>query len=112
MKPRYGPVEAIKDWQGEILEYYGYSEVALDSSSYQVTFSGSSSDGNDRFSLYRSAELTDSSGFDYFIVTNPRISDASAIKTIRMYRGSTPSDPNAYNAKSLLTVMGPAINLK
>jgi hypothetical protein len=112
MKPRYGPVEALKDWQGITYNYYGYSEVPLDSTSYQVTFTGSSADGNDRFSLYRAAELTDSCGFDYFIVTNPRISDASAIKTIRMYKGQTPQDPNAYNEKSLLAVMGPNISTK
>ena len=105
----YGPVRTFTRWDGNS-RVYGYSEVPIDSTSYQVTFTGDSPDGNDLYSLYHAAELTDEHGFDYFIVTNPRSSEGSASKTIRMYKGTAPSDnASAYNAKSMLSVMGPSI---
>jgi hypothetical protein len=108
--PKYQPSGLFSSRWDRPSYYYGYSEVQIDSTSYQVTFTGDSPDGNDRFSLYHAAELTDTHGFDYFIVTNPRTNDGSATKTIRMYKGNTPTDnPSAYNAKSMLSVMGPTI---
>ncbi len=110
-KTIYSPYHPITNAFGQAYAYYGYSEVPIDSTSYQVNFTGDSPDGNDRYSLYRAAELAEEHGFDYFIVTNPRTNDGSATKTIRMYKGPTPTDnPSAYNAKSMLAVMGPTIN--
>ncbi len=105
----YGPVRTFTRWDGNS-RIYGYSDVPLDSTTYQVTFTGDAPDANDRLSLYRAAELTDQHGYDYFIVTNPTRAEGSAIKTIRMHRGSMPPDnPNAYDAKSILATMGTAI---
>jgi len=103
----YGPYRNFT-WADQTFSY-GYSEVALDSTSYQVSFADIDHAEADRLSLYRSAELTDQHGFDYFIVSGT--SGGSATKTIRMYKGDTPTDnPSAYNAKSMLTTMGPTIN--
>jgi len=89
----------------------GYSEVQLDSITYQVTYEYPTAGEAERFALYRAAEVTNQHGFDYFVVTDSRATDASVIKTIRMYQGNEPSDnPSAYNANSMLTVMGPKIN--
>jgi hypothetical protein len=109
--PTYGPYRNIFNFWASQNINYGYSDVQLDSTSFQVTFTGDSPDVNDRYSLYHAAELTDAHGFDYFIVTNPRTNDGSASKTIRMYKGTTPTDnPLAYNAKSMLAIMGPTVN--
>ncbi len=54
-------------WDG----HTGYSEVALDSTTWQVTFCGNNNTSDDvvnRYALYRSAELTSQRGFDYFVV--------------------------------------------
>ena len=54
-------------WTG----HTGYSEVPLDSSTWQVTFSGNNNTTDDvvnRYALYRGAELTTQHGFDYFVV--------------------------------------------
>jgi hypothetical protein len=142
-------------WDGQA----GYSEVALDSSTWQVTFCGNNNTSPavvDRYALYRSAELTAQHGFDYFVVFNNN--DAAAVtktvshnntqqtkiehtidpqtgrsvpvavttnsgsstvtteashtvtKTIRMFAGARPADdPNAYDAKSMVTMMAPSI---
>jgi hypothetical protein len=95
----------------------GYSEKPIDSVTYQVTYWSRNSDDADRYDLYRSAELTNQHGFDYFVVSDSRpnddadLSEYEVTKTIRMYKGDTPTDnPSAYNAKSMLAVMGPTIN--
>jgi hypothetical protein len=106
--PAYTPL-VRNSWNGITR---GYSEVKLDSNTYQVTYADYySTDEADRFALFRSAELTDQNSFDYFIVTDSRADAGSATKTVRMYKGATPTDnPSAYNAKSMLAVMGPTIN--
>jgi hypothetical protein len=56
-------------WDG----HTGYSEIPLDSTTYQVTFCGNNNTTDEivnRYSLYRSAELTSQRGFDYFVVLN------------------------------------------
>jgi hypothetical protein len=95
----------------------GYSEKPIDSVTYQVTYWSRNSDDADRYDLYRSAELTNQHGFDYFVVSDSRpndnadLSEYEVTKTIRMYKGETPTDnASAYNAKSMLTVMGPTVN--
>ena len=50
---------------------YGYSETALDSVTWQVTFAGNENtklDIVDRYALLRSGEFTIEKGYDYFIV--------------------------------------------
>jgi hypothetical protein len=62
--------------------------------------------------------LHDPANRTFSTVTNPSHSRSvytevaySETKTIRMYKGDTPTDnPSAYNAKSMLAVMGPTIN--
>ena len=67
-------------WDG----HTGYSEIALDSTTWQVTFCGNNNTSDDivnRYALYRSAELTDQRGFDYFVILNDN--DVAAItKTV------------------------------
>jgi hypothetical protein len=61
------------------LGMYGYSEQPMDSSTYQVTYAGDNTmppDLVDRYALYRSAELTVSKGYSYFVVIDKQ-SDAS-----------------------------------
>jgi hypothetical protein len=107
----YGPVRTIRSDFMDPENKYGYSEVQLDSITYQVSFADPSAAEAERFALYRSAEITNQHGFDYFAVTDSRDDGNSVIKTIRMYKGDTPTDnPSAYNAKSMLAVMGPTIN--
>ncbi len=56
-------------WDG----HTGYSEIPLDSTTYQVTFCGNNNTTDEivnRYALYRSAELTSQRGFDYFVVLN------------------------------------------
>lgn len=63
---KYAPVSG-SFWTGQT----GYSEVPLDSSTWQVTFSGNNNTTDEvvnRYALYRSAELTTQRGFDYFVV--------------------------------------------
>ena len=71
---------------------YGYSEVPLDSSTYQVTYTGDytqPSDLVDRYALYRSAEVTVSKGFDYFVVMDGQ-ANASAVTNV-MQNAGTPT---------------------
>ncbi len=143
------------------LKMYGYDEMPMDSTTYQVTYNG---DDNtpaevvDRYALFRSAELTVAKGFTYFIVMdgtantntstttlpgaethNTSIEHAldpqtgqmipvgvttthrdymtmthtahTVTKTIRMYKGERPSDnAHAFDAQSMISVMGPAIS--
>jgi hypothetical protein len=63
---KYAPVSG-SFWTGQT----GYSEVPLDSSTWQVTFAGNNNTTDDvvnRYALYRGAELTTQHGFDYFVV--------------------------------------------
>jgi hypothetical protein len=56
------------------LGHYGYSELPLDSTRYEVTFTGdydTPTQTVDQYALYRSAELTVDHGFDYFISSTP-----------------------------------------
>jgi hypothetical protein len=56
-------------WDG----HTGYSEIPLDSTTWQVTFCGNNNTTDEivnRYALYRSAELTSQRGFDYFVVLN------------------------------------------
>ncbi len=100
---------------------YGYSEVQEDSTRFQVTFAANYQTPTqtvDQYALYRCAELTVQRGFDYFIVLHSKNStyllgrrrEPSTTKTIRMFLGESPKrNPNAYDAKTLLGVMGPSI---
>lgn len=147
------------------LKMYGYSELPMDSSTYQVTYAGDNTmppDLVDRYALYRSAELTVAKGFNYFIVMDGTANANSstytsttpgaethttsiehdmdpqtgkmipvavttsnqdystmtmtstfhtATKTIRMFKGERPGDnAHAYDAKSMISVMGPTIS--
>ncbi len=63
---KYAPVSG-SFWTGQT----GYSEVPLDSSTWQVTFAGNNNTTDDvvnRYALYRAAEITTQRGFDYFVV--------------------------------------------
>jgi len=137
----------------------GYSEIPLDSTTYQVTFCGNNNTSDEvvnRYALYRSAELTDQRGFDYFIILNDNdVADITktvnhngqqqtqiehkvdpqtgrvvpvavtttnntstvttqaahtVTNTIRMFTGQRPADnPNAYEAKAMVTMMASSI---
>jgi hypothetical protein len=144
---------------------YGYSDMPLDSTTYQVTYAGDQTvpaDLVDRYALYRCAELTTSKGFNYFVIldkdadanttttstttpgaethnttiehdidpqtgksipvavtttnqdymtTTSSSTTHTVMKTIRMFKGERPGDnANAYDAKSMVSVMGPTIS--
>lgn len=114
-------------------DVYGYSDEPIDATTYQVTFAGNTATSPvvvNRYALFRAAEVTVSKGFDYFVVMNTEddvskhtvgmISETqlssttykehTSTKTIRMFKGTPPADnPQAYDAKSMLNVMGPTI---
>jgi len=139
-------------------DHTGYTESPIDSTTYEVTFTGNPSTSPDvvsRYALYRSAELTVEKGFDYFVVLDRENSSSTVIstgapmtvsgapvyginpatggttttttttttqsiysgtshsttKTIRMFKGQRPGDnAMAYDAKSMVSVMGPTIS--
>jgi hypothetical protein len=103
------------------LGHFGYSELPIDSTRYEVSFTGdydTPTQTIDQYALYRSAELTASRGFDYFIVEHTRhwnmnyrhrVQLVTTYK-MRMYHGERPqNNSNAYDAKEMLSVMGPTI---
>ena len=70
------------------LGMYGYSEMPMDSTTYQVTYNGDNTTPPeivDRYALYRSAELTVAKGFNYFIVM-----DGTANASSSTYSSTTP----------------------
>jgi hypothetical protein len=103
------------------LGHYGYSELPIDSNRYEVTFTGNYDTPTqtvDQCALYRSAELTVNRGYDYFIVEHTRhwsMSFHHRIELVttykmRMYHGTRPDrNSNSYDARSMLTAMGPTI---
>ncbi len=103
------------------LGHYGYSELPIDSSRYEVTFTGNwdtPTQTVDQYALYRSAELTVDHGFDYFIVEHTRHwtmkykhrTELVTTYKMRMYHGTRPDrNSNSYDAKSMLAVAGPTI---
>ena len=100
---------------------YGYSELPLDSTRYEVTFTGdynTPSETVDQYALFRSAEITAAHGYDYFVVEHTRHRSqvyhhrTQLVTTykMRMYHGTRPEDnPNSYDAREMLTVVGPTI---
>jgi len=103
------------------LGHYGYSELPIDSTRYEVTFTGdydTPTETIDQYALYRSAELTVNHGFDYFIVEHTRHFNMShhhrvqlvTTYKMRMYHGMRPDrNSNAYDAHQMLSVAGPTI---
>ncbi len=103
------------------LGHYGYSEVQVDSTRFEVTFAANyqtPSQTVEQYALYRCAELTAQRGYDYFVVTHTKNStyllghrhEPSTTKTIRMFMGESPKrNSNAYDTKTLLGVMAPSI---
>ncbi len=60
------PYQALKDG-------YGYSDQLLESNRFRVTFAGNSQTSRntvENYLLYRAAEVTVKSGFDYFIIAD------------------------------------------
>ncbi len=114
-------------------DMYGYSDEPIDATTHQVTFAGNTATSPvvvDRYALFRAAEVTVSKGFDYFIVINTEddvskhtvgtvsetqlssttYKEHTSTKTIRMFKGTPPAaNPQAYDAKSMLNVMGSTI---
>ena len=102
------------------LGHYGYSELPLDSSRYEVTFTGNyntAPETVDQYALFRSAELTVAHGFDYFIVEHTRHKsirfhhkdEMMTIDKIRMMKGDAPKRSNVYDAHEMIAVAGPTI---
>lgn len=71
----------------------GYSEIKLTSDQYIVSFKGNGSTGSDTvraYVLYRSAEITLSDGYDYFLVIEGGIgSSVSTYTSSGSYQSST-----------------------
>lgn len=98
----------------------GYSEAQIDENTYRVNFEGngySSKDQVENMLLYRSAELTNEKGFDWFVVNEREgnedinnqygITKLSSTAIIKMYKGTkSESNTRAYDAKSVLKHLG------
>lgn len=97
----------------------GYSEIKIDESTYDVSFKGNgttSSETIKRYFLYRCAELTLDSGYEYFVIRDKDISSSNYvsgrdgdINTVTKTSGSgivkmyheKPDDEVVYVAKEL-----------
>jgi hypothetical protein len=112
----------------------GYEEIAIDSLTYQVVYEsgGESSDLTERYALFRAAELTLEKGFDHFVLleSNPSSISGSrtlpfgpggsgqvygfvlytAVKTVRLGKGNAPEGVSSFDARSMVSTMGPTIN--
>jgi hypothetical protein len=110
----------------------GYAQTRLGSDMFNVIFQGNAHTPwrtAETYALYRSAELSDESGFDYFVVVggNAEISplllsgldaypsQASGTGShpmvsliVRGYRGEKPS-AQAFNARDVLKILSPSI---
>ncbi len=65
-------------------DHTGYAETPIDSSTYEVTFTGNqqtSAEVVGRYAIYRAAEITVDKGFDYFIVIDRDNSSATVVTT-------------------------------
>jgi hypothetical protein len=101
--------------------HYGYSELPIDSTRYEVTFTGdfnTPTETVDQYALFRCAEITVSHGYDYFIVEHTRhwsmvhYHRTQLVTTykMRMYHGERPDrNPNSYDAHEMISVVGPTI---
>jgi hypothetical protein len=110
----------------------GYASTRLGADTFNVVFQGNAHTPRataEAYALYRSAELTVATGFDYFVVVGGT-SDAAALLraarhpaptaadsdtdhplvsiTIRAFGGEKPS-PQAFNAREVLKELGPSI---
>jgi len=102
----------------------GYSDAQIDENSYRVTFVGngySSKDQVENMLLYRSAELTNEKGYDWFSVNERESNEQSHAKygklgldstaIIKMYKGVKPESAfRSYSAKSVIEHLGKSIN--
>jgi hypothetical protein len=60
-------------YQSQAEDGRGYSETRIETNRYRISFKGNSMTGRDtveNYMLYRAAELTLQSGFDYFTIVN------------------------------------------
>jgi hypothetical protein len=108
---------------------YGYTEMPIDDNTYRISFHGNQltdPETVERYALFRSAELTASKGYDYFVVAeNSNGSSTSgstgryggsvgtehmSSKTIKLFKGTKPADAaSAYDAKTIMKNMEPYI---
>jgi hypothetical protein len=117
---------------------YGYSDIKLDETTWEVSYMMGTKEDADIRLLYRCAEIADSNGYDYFITANQISTQTSDIKTvnqgrpgwatdpprttvtstsdfissvrIKLFKGTKPeNDPNALNAREVLKNVGPKI---
>jgi hypothetical protein len=110
----------------------GYTQTRVGADMFNVVFQGNAHTSwqtAENYALYRSAEVSLESGFDYFVVVGGN-SDVSPLllagreptpsKTsgtdshpmvsliVRVYRGERPS-PKAFDAREVLKTLGPSI---
>jgi hypothetical protein len=102
----------------------GFSEIALDSTTWRVSFDGNgySDRGTiEAYLMFRAAELTNEKGFDWFTL-NERQGDVESdifngqtrINTtalVKMYKGAKP-EGRGYAAKEVVATMTPSIKGK
>jgi len=102
----------------------GYSDAQIDENSYRVTFTGngySSKEQVENMLLYRSAELTNEKGYDWFSVNERESNEQSSIQygrtelestaIVKMYKGVKPESAfRSYSAKSVIEHLGKSIN--
>ena len=95
----------------------GYSESRLAEDTYRVSFQGNartSRETTQKYLVYRCAEVTLNSGYEYFVFINENTETEKkkyrANAVIKLYRADQPTNNGrAYNAKQVLENLGPEI---
>jgi len=107
----------------------GYTDIPNDAQTYQVSFYGNANTNRETvelYHLYRCAELTASLGGDFFILDDRGADRNFQVRTygtnvsaetrfsktarIKVLKGQMPkTDPNAYDAHTILRNLGPRI---
>ncbi len=101
---------------GGLFSGSGYQDIPIDSTTYRIVFYGShgatSLEQVDRYAFYRSAELTEEKGYDYFIIQQSGADEKNRIawNTVRMFKGQPPENDFAtFDARTVIREMAPYI---
>jgi hypothetical protein len=112
----YGP-EGLSHCTGFGMCRGGYSEERLDEKTFSVSFQGNKKTARrttQKYLVYRCAELTVSSGYEYFVIVNENTEEDGdkyrANAVIQVFSDSElVSYASAYNARQILRNLGPEI---
>jgi hypothetical protein len=122
-----GAACAPTPYQPQTLEG-GYAHTRVNADTFNVVFQGNAQTSRqtaETYALYRSAELTVESGFDYFVViggnsealyhgepgrppADPSGKNPSVVVLFKAFKGEKPSGA-VYDARDVLRTLGPSI---